>query len=217
MANWIEPPPPQQRMGCFAKGCLILLAFVIFLGVAFVGGSYLAIRYLRSHYFPTTSVQLPSSTPTPEEQRAAMAKWEEFDSRARSHEPARVEFTADELNALIAAEPALRGKSHVSIENDVARLQVSIPLGNVAWFKGHYINGECTIQSGAGGDPGSARITSIVVNDRPVADEALQWQYGPWSVRRYINDWSANENLKTFEIRDGKVILESGPTESTGR
>jgi hypothetical protein len=214
MTTYIEPPPPQRGMGCFAKGCLILLAFVIFLGVAFVGGSYLAIRYLRTHYFPTTSVELPRTTPSPEEQRAAMAKWQEFDSRARAHEATRVEFSADELNALIAAEPALRGKAHVSIENDVARLQVSIPLGNAGWFKGHYINGECTIQSGAGGDPGSARITGVVVNDRPVADEALQWQYGPWSARRYINDWSAAENLKSFEIRDGKVILETGATES---
>jgi hypothetical protein len=34
-------------------------------------------------------------------------------------------------------------------------------------------------------------------------------QYGPWSVRRYINDWSADQNLTTLEIRDGKVIVES--------
>src|SRR5947208_1630835 len=108
MATWIEPPPPQRRMGCFAKGCLILSVFLIFLGIAFVGGSYLAIRYMRHHYFPTTSTELPPATPSPEEQRAAMAKWQEFDSRARAHEQARVEFSADELNALIAAEPALR-------------------------------------------------------------------------------------------------------------
>jgi len=47
-AAWIEPPPPQRGMGCFAKGCLILVIFFIVLGIAFVGGSYLAIRYLRS-------------------------------------------------------------------------------------------------------------------------------------------------------------------------
>jgi len=79
----------------------------------------------------------------------------------------------------------------------------------VRWLRGHYMNGECTVQSGPTRDPGNIRITSIVVNDRPVPDEALQWQYGPWSVRRYINDRSADVNLKTFEIRDNKVILES--------
>ena len=27
MTAWIEPPPPQRGMGCFAKGCLILCGF----------------------------------------------------------------------------------------------------------------------------------------------------------------------------------------------
>jgi len=201
-------------MGCFAKGCLILLALFIFLGCAFIGGTYVALRYLKAEYFPQTGVVLPAATPTEEEQRAAMQKWREFETRAREHEAARVELNADELNALIASEPLWRDKAHVAIDGDAAKLKVSIPLNEVRWLRGHYMNGECTVQSGPTRDPGNIRITSIVVNDRPVPDEALQWQYGPWSVRRYINDWSADVNLKTFEIRDNKVILESyGPNE----
>jgi hypothetical protein len=59
------------------------------------------------------------------------------------------------------------------------------------------------------GNPADARVTSIVVNGRPVAEEALRWQYGRWSLRRYISDWADEKNLKTFEVRDGKVILET--------
>ena len=214
MSTWIEAPPPQKGMGCFAKGCLILLIFFILLGCAFIGGTYVAMRYLRAEYFPKAGVALPSATPTEEQQRAAMEKWREFESHARAHESARVELTAEELTALIASEPLLRDKAHVSIDGDVANLKVSIPLNEVRWLRGHYMNGECTVQSGPTGDPGNIRITSVIVNGRPVPDEALQWQYGPWSVRRYINDWSADVNLKTFEIRDNRVILESrGPNE----
>ena len=209
MTTWIEPPPPQKGMGCFAKGCLILVVFFVLLLCAFIAGSFLAARYLRSHYFPTTSIELPAAAPTEREEQAIRARWQAFDTHARAHEPARIELSVDELNALIASEPELRGKAHVTIEDNVARLKVSILLDEVWWLRGHYINGECTVQSSVSGHPGDIQIRSVIVNGRPVAEEALQWQYGPWSVRRYINDWSAAKNLKTFEIRDGKVILET--------
>jgi hypothetical protein len=196
-------------MGCLAKGCLILLIFFALLAAAFVGGTFLAMRYLRTEYFPKNGIELPVSNPSEQEQQAAVAKWADFEAHVRAHQSARLEMTGDEINALIASEPLLRGKAHVSIESDSARLKVSIPLSNVGWLKGHYINGECTVQAGTTGSPGDVRFSSIIVNDRPVADEALQWQYGPWSVRRYINDWAADQNLKTFDLREGKMILET--------
>ena len=213
MSTWIEPPPPQQGMGCFAKGCLILIAFFVLLTIAFIGGTFLAVRYLRMEYFPTTSVEVPAATATEQEQEQAANKWHEFERHARAHEPARLELNSDEVNALIASEPLLRGKAHVSIDGDTAHVKISIPLSEVRWLKGHYINGECTIQSGPTGDVGDLRITNVMVNNRAVAEEAMQWQYGPWSVRRYINDWAGDVNLKRFEISDSRVILESGSAE----
>jgi len=207
--SWIEPPPPQRGMGCFAKGCLILVVFVIVLVIAFIGGSYLAIRYLRSEYFSTTHVQLPTSMATEQEQETVRARWDAFEKAAHAGEPARIELTADDLNALIDSEPKLRGKAHVSVDNDVGHLQVSIPLADVRWLRGHYINAECTVQSAAGGSPADARITRIVVNGRSVGEEVLRWQYRSWSLRGYMSDWSNNNNLERFEIEDGKVVLQT--------
>jgi hypothetical protein len=205
----IEPPPPQKGTGCCAKGCLILVVFLIVLGIAFVGGSYLAIRYLRREYFPTTHVQLSTSMATEQEQETVRARWDAFEKAARAGEPARIELTADDVNALIDSEPKLRGKAHVSIENNVGHLQVSAPLGEVKWLRGHYINAECTVQSAAGGDPADARVVSIVVNGRPVGEEVLRWRYRSWSLRRYMSDWSNDNNLERFEIEDGKVVLQT--------
>ena len=209
MTTWIEPPPLQKGMGCFAKGCLILIAFFILLGLAFIGGTFFAVRYLRTAYFPTTHVQLPAGAATENEQQVVRARWDSFEKAARAHQPARIEMTADDLNALIASEPKWRDKAYVSVDKNVGRLQVSIPLDAVRWLRGHYINAECVVQSAVGGNPADARITSIVVNDRPIGEEALRWQYGSWSLRRYLSDWSEENNLKTFEIEDGKVILET--------
>jgi hypothetical protein len=211
MTTWIEPPPPQKRMGCFAKGCLILVCFFLLLCAAFVAGTFVAIRYVKSEYLSKNGTDLPTTAPSEQEQQAALTKWDAFEMHARAHEPARIELTADELNALVAAEPALRGKAHVILDGDIGRLKVSIPLTNMRWMEGRYMNGECTVQSGPTGEPGELRITNIVVNERQVPDEVLQMQYGPWSIRRFINDWSAAQSLKTAEIRDGKVILETKP------
>lgn len=208
-AQMVEPPPAQRGTGCCAKGCLILVVFFIALGIAFVGGSYLAVRYLRTEYFPRTHVQL-STTMAPEpEQEAVRVRWDAFEKAARAGEPARIELTVNDLNALIDSDPKLRGKAHVSIDNNAGHLQVSVPLGEVRWLRGHYINAECTVQPAVGGNPADARITSIVVNGHPVGEEVLRWQYGSWSVRRYISDWSNDNNLEKFEIENGKVLLQT--------
>jgi hypothetical protein len=210
MTTWIEPPPPQKkRMGCFAKGCLILIAFVILLGAAFAAGTYFAVRFLRVQYFPAQHIQLPPSSATAEEQQAVRARWDAFEAAARAHQPAQVELTADDLNALIASEPTLRGKAQALIEGDLGHLRVSVPLDAVPWLRGHYVNAECTVQSAPDGNPAEARVSSIVVNGRPLGEELLGWQYRSWSLRRYMSDWSKERNLDRFEITGGKVILET--------
>ena len=210
--TWIEPPPPQKGMGCFAKGCLILIAFFVLLAIAFVGGTYLAMRYLRSEYFSTTQMQLPRPAASEQAQAAARARWDAFELAARAHQPARIELTADDINALIASEPKLRGRADVSIEENIGHLRVSMPLDELRWLRGHYLNAECTVQSGAGGDPAAARITGIIVNGQPVGDDVLRWQYRSWSLHRYISDWSNDNNLERFEISNGKVVLQTKGT-----
>jgi hypothetical protein len=207
--TWIEPPPPQKGMGCFAKGCLILIAFFVLLAIAFVGGTYLAMRYFRSEYFASTQSQLPRPEASEQGQAAARARWDAFERAARAHQPARIELTADDLNALIASEPELRGRAHVSIDENIGHLRVTMPLDSVKWLRGHFLNAECIVQSGASGNPVEARITGIIVNGRPVGDEVVRWQYRSWSLHRYISDWSNDNNLERFEIGNGKVVLQT--------
>jgi hypothetical protein len=211
-SSWIEPPPQQRGLGCFAKGCLILVVFFILLGLAFVAGTYFAAKYLQTEYFSAHHDRLPISQATAEEGEAVRARWDAFEKAARANEAARIELGAEDLNALIASEPKLHGNAYVTIEDNTAHLQLSMPLGKARWLTGRYINAQCSIQSAPSAKPEDARITSIIVNGRPVGEEFLSWQYGSWSFKRYLSDWTTRTNLKTFEISDGKVILETNGT-----
>lgn len=211
-SSWIEPPPPQRGMGCFATGCLILIAFFALLGAAFVGGTFLAVRFLRTSYFVTSGVPLPPNVTTEREQEEARAKWSDFERAARAHTAKRIELTADEINALIQSERDLRGKAFVTIANDTARLQISVSLDQLRLLRGRYMNAECTVQSPSDGNPMHVRFASILVNGKPVGEDVLNWR-GPWGFRRYIEEWTEKNNLKTFEIHEGKIILESRGSE----
>jgi hypothetical protein len=208
-SSWIEPPPTHRGLGCFAKGCLILVVFFILLALAFLAGTYYAARYLRTEYFSTAHERLPVSQATVEEENTVRARWDAFEKAARGHEPARIELTADDLNALIAAEPKLRADAYVTIEDNSAHLQVSIPVERSWWLRGRYLNAQCMVESAPSGKPEEAHVTGIIVNGRPVGEEFLSWEYGSWSFKRYVAYWTRETNLKTFEISDGKVILET--------
>ena len=120
-SSWIEPPPHQRGLGCFAKGCLILVVFGILLGLSFVAGTYYASRFLRTEYFSAAHERLPISHASVEDEQAVRTRWNAFEKAARAHEPARIELSADDLNALIASDPKLRGDAFVSIEDNTAR------------------------------------------------------------------------------------------------
>ena len=156
MTSWIEPPPKQQRMGCLGKGCLLIAAFLVLLVVAFVIGFYVG----------TKPRAIPQVQTSEDEQNAVHARWDEFEAANRNDQvmsppapqlspapdetpvpdatPAsanRIELTANDINQLIARGRHTRGKAFVSIDNDVARVQVTIPLEK-AGFRGRFLNGE---------------------------------------------------------------------------
>ena len=213
-SSWIEPPPQRHGPGCFVKGCLILVVFFILLGLAFIAGYYYAERH---EHFATHHESLPISQATLDEEEAVRARWDSFEKAARAREAARIELTADDLNALIASDSKLRGNAYVTINGDTARVQVSMPLAKGRWFNNRYVNAQCSVQSGPNQKPEDLRITSIVLNGKPVGEEVLSWRYGALpSFRSYMAGWIGQSNLKTLEIADGKVILETNATNSSG-
>ena len=147
MTSWIEPPPKRKGMGCLGKGCLLIIVFLILLAVAFVIGFYTG----------TKPREMPQVQISEEEQNTVRARWDEFEAGTQTEQitpvptppPAseetpppevapspvptppssnRIELSAADINALIARGRKTRGKGFVSIDNNVARVQVTYPL-----------------------------------------------------------------------------------------
>src|SRR5215467_9881160 len=99
-------PPPKRRMGCFPKGCLILIALGILLVVVGVGGSFWAVRHVylsdKPAPIPGASVPTKTSAASPTEKSAEVReRLDTMKKAARAHEQTGVELTAADINALI--------------------------------------------------------------------------------------------------------------------
>ena len=221
MPSWIEPPPKQRKTGCLGKGCMMLVVFLVLLAVAFFIGGYVGVRYVVTS---TTPREIPQIETTEAEQDAVRHRWEEFKVAPRSTpveattatttEAAsaptpssnRIELSASDINQLIAGSRKLRGKAFVSIENNVARVQVSVPLEKVG-FRGRFLNGELQVRSAPDRNPRNIQITEVSLGG--VSEKILNSLLGFRSLRSYADQYATEYEITSFAIEDNKVIIEN--------
>src|SRR2546421_2588339 len=225
MPTWIEPPPKQRKTGCLGKGCMMLVVFLILLAVAFFVGGYVGVRYVVTS---TTPKEIPQVETTEAEQEAVQHRWEEFKVGPRSAPaeaaaptttttteitPApvpstnRIELSASDINQLIASSRKLRGKGFVTIENNVARVQVSVPLEKVG-FRGRFLNGELQVRSAPDRNPRNIEVTEVSLGG--VSEKILNSLLGFRSLRSYADQYATEYDITSFAIEDNKVIIENG-------
>jgi len=223
MTSWIEPPPKQKRTGCLGKGCMMLVVFLVLLAVAFFIGGYVGVRYVVTSTAPR---EIPRIETSEAEQATVKQRWEEFKAGprpvpaetitaadgtttevARPPTTNRIELTAADINQLIAGSRKLSGKAFVAIENNIARVQVSVPLEKVG-FRGRFLNGELEIRSAADRNPRNIQITEVSLGG--VSDKILNSLLGFRSLRSYADQYATEYDIKSFAIEDNKVIIENG-------
>lgn len=213
MNGWIEPPPRQKGMGCFGKGCLLLLVFVVLLVAAFFIGAYVGTS--------TKPREMPVVAATEAEQQEVTTRWEQFKELSRmpataQNPPAdgatpapptnRIELSAADINQLIAANRKSRGKASVAIENNIGHVQVSIPLDKVG-FRGRYLNGEFTVPPPADGNPRNLQVTQMSLGGMP--DSVLKALFGSRSVGSYVDEFVRQYNVTRLTIENNKAIIET--------
>jgi hypothetical protein len=219
MNTWVEPPPPK-RVGCFARGCLILLVFGAVLAIALSVGVYWGFKHhsaimrgmywlTRNHAVAEKPVPVPQYQTSETRIAAGQDRWRAFETAVRSGQPAQIEFTADEINDLIASDPELHGKMFVSIVGNRLRLEMCMPLGKLTGWRGYYFNGDIKIQLSQPESLTNPRVDNITINNQPLPADVLNWKYRAQALRDYISDFADPWNDTTVEIRDGKVILQS--------
>ena len=221
MTSWIEPPPKQKGMGCLGKGCLMFVIFVFLLAAAFFIGGYAGVRYVVTSTEPR---EIPQIETTEADQRAVQERWDEFkesgnmtsatmaqDAPVEGATPApsanRIELTASDINQLIAGSRKLRGKAFVSIENNVARIQVSVPLEKVG-FRGRFLNGEFQARAAADGNPRNLEVTEVSLGG--VSEKVLNALLGFRSLRSYIDQYANEYDITSLRIENNTVLIEHG-------
>jgi hypothetical protein len=222
-------PPPKRGMGCFAKGCLILVVLAILVVVVGVGGSYWSLRhiYLSDKPAPIPQASAPSETSaaTPGETSAAAPgetsdtvreRLDTLKSAARAHERTGVEFTAAEINALIAANRKSSGLAFVRIDGNVAQVQLSIPLErfdvpfrNAFGLGDRFLNATVSVVAPPGTNANNVQLSEVTLNGHSFPSDLLDRQLlgvGK-SLRSYVTKYANQYGVTDGEISDGKVIL----------
>jgi hypothetical protein len=220
MNTWVEAPPRKKGLGCFARGCLVLLIFAIVLAIAGFGGLYWGLHrnsalFYGSYWLAKTRSLAEAQSPVPEfnasEQqiRLVQERWEDFEQKTRAGQAAEIELSADDINALIAASEYARGKVFVSIDGNHLRSQASVPIGGLLGRPGYYFNGDLIIELEGVQPLDNPRFSRITINGEQVPNDFLRWKYRYRQLREYLADQGNAYDIGTIEIRDGKAILRS--------
>lgn len=220
MNTWVEAPPHRKNLGCSGRGCLIFLIFAIVLAIACFAGMYWGLHrhsalFYGSYWMAKTRSLAEAPTPVPEfngsEQQIQVAegRWQDFQQKTRAGQSAEIELSADDINALIAANEDLRKKVFVSIDQDRLRLQMSVPIGEFFGRPGYFFNGDVIIEPEGAQSLDGPRFSRVTINGEQAPTDFLNWKYGSRQLREYLIDQRNTYDIDTIEIRDGKAILRS--------
>lgn len=225
--TWIEPPPPKPGgMGCFAKGCLVLVVVGALALLLFAVASYLLYSHgskptvLPVEELPSTELssvqqrvdqfQTMSPPPAPSPLPTAAATTAVAEETPTPVPPAperQLVLTADEINGLISANKKSRGHAFVSLSGNTAHVQISISSDKVPGFPPGYLNGSFTITTDGPTPINALQVSKIQANGLPVPSGVLSMSYRGRSFLSYAMEAAAPYNVSTAEIRDGAVIL----------
>jgi hypothetical protein len=219
MNSWVDAPP-RKGLGCFARGCLIVLVFAIVLAIACFAGMYWGLHrhsalFYGSYWLAKTRSLAEAPKPVAEfsasdqQTQSIRERWQDFEQKTRAGQPAEIELSADDINSLIAANDDARGKVFASVEGNELRLQASVPIGRFLGRPGYYFNGDVIIQFNGAQSLDNPQFSRITVNGEQVPNDLLNWKYRSRQLREYLADQQNAYEIGTIEIRDSKVILRS--------
>jgi hypothetical protein len=139
-----------------------------------------------------------------------------FQQAVRQHDATPpLTLTADEINALIAANPDLKPvhqRLRIVMEGDQLKGLLSIPVRDLGLpvLKDRFLNGTATFQLAAGN--GSLRLTPerVVVRGKPLPGFLMRFLRGrnlAESIEKSPRAALALERLESVQVRDGKLVI----------
>jgi hypothetical protein len=220
MSTWVEPPPRRQGLGCFARGCLILLVFGTVLAIACFAGMYWGFQrnsaivkgiywLAKTHSIAEAGAPVPEFNASENQIQSVQERWQDFEQKTRAGQPAEIELSADDINTLIVTNRDMRGKVFVSIDGSQLHFQTSIPFGELLGLRGYYFNDDITVEFKDAESLENPQLSRLIVNEKQVPGDLLNWRYRSRRLREYVADYRNDHNVGSIAVHDGKVIMRS--------
>jgi hypothetical protein len=213
----------EKRRGCFFYGCITVLVLVVLFGIA----GFFAIRYglnkftaFVEQYTETTPMTLPAVP-------ISTTEYQQLDQRvtafadavnARKATPPLV-LTGEEINALIANNPAwkgLKGRAYVTIEGDQIKGKVSIPMDELAQtpglarLKGRYLNGSAALKVSLANAVLVVMLQSLEAKGQSPPPAVMAQLQTINFAQNTAQDPKTQEMIGRFEsleVKDGKITI----------
>lgn len=221
MATETIPPVPKKGHGCFFYGCItcIIIIALVISGIAF---SVWKLKQMATNMTDTQPTAMELPTVSPEQLGEYEEKVRTFcETVTAGTEPARIELTALEINALINNSEDLRSlKGHVKIhiENGTLGGNISLPLGSLGSvfpnMAGRYLNGDGSfILSCQNGIP-LLQIQSLSVKGKQVPESFLEILRKENLAADLVNKpgiAKVLQRIKGINVQGEKLIVETSP------
>jgi len=232
------PPVPKKRgLGCLGCGCLVL-ALLVILFVGLLGGIGYWIYAEGVALTSTTSPAIPTFNGSDDLYLATKQKLADFDHDVENHQAATIQLSADEINVLLARNPDVSKyniHTHVTLTNNEARLQISLPTDALTHgiIKGRYFTLDTSFEVHFDPQTKSVNLTfhTIQVGNETVLGgspdnsasslsqgfmRGFQQSFTPSFNQSFNADIRKNpdgaallDQAKSIEIQDGQLVIET--------
>jgi hypothetical protein len=213
--------PERKQRGCLFYGCIFsaVLLGLILLVIGLVGwATYREANKFVQQFAEDAPVPIPVVEKPPAEVDAIRARIKTFsESLGAGTATEPLELSADEINALIAAVPQIRGIAAVELVDGNIRGKVSLPIERMPFgtlFKGKYLNGTATIDARIVDGHPVIMLVGLETKGKRVPDAYLVSIRGHNFVEDIDKDGDAADTigrLQSIAVKDGKLILTPKP------
>ena len=223
--TWIEPPPAPQKkgLGCFAKGCLVVLILGLLFLLLSGGAGYfffsrgkpkaLPVERMSPEALSDVEQRIEQFKSAPAQPLPEPTQQPESTATPSAEQPAQppkreLQLTASEINGLIAANPKARGHAYVSMSGNTASVQVSIPTSKIPGLPPGYLNGTFSLTTNGPTSLEGVQVSKLQANGLPVPSDILSFSYRGRSLTGYALEALAPYNVNQVELRDGVLHAE---------
>jgi hypothetical protein len=208
---------PQQKP---KRGCLFYVGIIAVISLLMLAvGAFFGLRYAKGLVNQLTDAH-PMKLPTAQLPEAQMFQLHDrvttFRDGVRDGDAVEpLELSGDELNALIATDPALtllRNHLFVTINSNQLSAQISFPAEDIGLVRlqGRYINATGVFDVMIVTNELHIIAESLSVRDKPVPRNIMKEVQAVNLAERFNQDPKASaglRKLKSIEVKDGKLVI----------